>query len=86
MSEWSQALSMPASAESGPVQTITGNHGLQIEETLLFERDSLGHCGDDLPEPPPVRARLGGLERTAPVGLPGLSRSEERRVGKECRL
>ncbi|HEY8873129.1 MAG TPA: aminomethyl-transferring glycine dehydrogenase subunit GcvPB, partial [Stellaceae bacterium] len=73
MSEWSQALSAPVTSDAGPVQTISGNRGLQIEEPLLFEQDSPGHCGVDLPEPPPFRARLGELERRLPIGLPGLS-------------
>jgi glycine cleavage system P protein (glycine dehydrogenase) subunit 2 len=73
MSEWSQALSMPTAAEPRPEQTITGNRGLQIEEPLLFEQDSPGHCGVDLPDPPPARSRLNGLERKGKIGLPGLS-------------
>jgi glycine dehydrogenase subunit 2 len=73
MSEWSQALSAPAAVAAGPVQTISGNRGLQIEEPLLFEQDSPGHCGVDLPEPAPFRSRLNGLERQGPIGLPGLS-------------
>jgi glycine dehydrogenase subunit 2 len=74
MSEWSQALSSrPVAGDSTTVQTISGNRGLQIEEELLFEQDSPGHCGVDLPEPASFRSRLGGLDRTAPIGLPGLS-------------
>jgi hypothetical protein len=73
MSEWSQALSAPATVEAEPLPTISGNRGLQIEEKLLFEQDSPGHCGVDFPEPSPFRSRLGGLERRAPIGLPGLS-------------
>jgi glycine cleavage system P protein (glycine dehydrogenase) subunit 2 len=73
MSEWSQALSAPAAAGAEPVRTISGNRGLQIEEPLIFEQDLPGHCGVDLPDPPPVASRLGGLERQAPIGLPGLS-------------
>jgi glycine dehydrogenase subunit 2 len=73
MSDWSRALSTRATAAIAAAPTISGNRGLQIEEPLLFEQDSPGHCGVDLPEPPPVRSRLGGLERTAPIGLPGLS-------------
>ena len=74
MSEWSQALSARGAAgEAGPAATISGNRGLQIEEPLLFEQDSPGHCGVDLPEPPAVRSRLNGLERKEPIGLPGLS-------------
>ena len=72
MTGWSQALSAhPEAAAETP--TFTGNRGLQLEEPLLFEQDSQGHCGVDLPEPPPHRSRLGGLERPNPIGLPGLS-------------
>jgi glycine dehydrogenase subunit 2 len=73
MSEWSQALSAPAEGGARPAATISGNRGLQIEEGLIFEQDSAGHCGVDLPEPSAVRSRLNGLERRAPIGLPGLS-------------
>ena len=74
MNEWSQALSgHPAAGDTSAVHTISGNRGLQIEEKLLFEQDSPGHCGVDLPEPPPIKARLGGLDRKGPIGLPGLS-------------
>jgi glycine cleavage system P protein (glycine dehydrogenase) subunit 2 len=59
--------------DSATVQTISGNRGLQIEEGLLFEQDSPGHCAVDLPEPPTIRSRLGGLDRKDPIGLPGLS-------------
>ncbi len=73
MSEWSQALSAPAAPGAAPAPTISGNRGLQIEEKLLFEQDSPGHCGVDLPEPAPFRSRLNGLERPGPIGMPGLS-------------
>ena len=74
MSEWSQALSAPGAPETPSAPTISGNRGLQIEEKLLFEQDSPGHCGVDLPEPPLVfKSRLNGLERRSPIGLPGLS-------------
>ena len=73
MSEWSQALSAPAVPGAALAPTISGNRGLQIEEQLLFEQDSPGHCGVDLPEPAPFRSRLNGLERKGPIGLPGLS-------------
>ena len=72
MTGWSQALSAHPSA-SGDTETLTGNRGLQLEEPLLFEQDSPGHCGVDLPEPPAHRSRLGSLERQRPIGLPGLS-------------
>jgi glycine dehydrogenase subunit 2 len=72
MTGWGQALSTHPTA-SGEAATLTGNRGLQIEEPLIFEQDSPGHCGVDLPEPPLHKSRLGGLERTALIGLPGLS-------------
>src|SRR5271170_7372147 len=72
MTGWSQALSVHPTA-AAETATLTGNRGLQLEEQLLFEQDSPGHCGVDLPEPPPHKNRLGGLERKGPIGLPGLS-------------
>jgi glycine dehydrogenase subunit 2 len=56
-----------------PLETITGNRALQIEEKLIFEQGSPGRCGVDLVDPPPFQARLGGLERQGAIGLPGLS-------------
>src|SRR5258708_8241072 len=74
MSEWSQALSTSRQGgEAKRAETISGNRGLQIEEPLIFEQDSPGHCGVDLPEPEPFRSRLGGLERRGMISLPGLS-------------
>ena len=53
--------------------TFTGNKGLRIEEPLIFEQHAPGRSGVDLPEPPAVQYRLGGLERRDVIGLPGLS-------------
>lgn len=55
------------------VDTFTGNRGLDIEEKLIFEQDSPGHCGVDLPEPSTDTLRLGGVKPRAAVGLPGLA-------------
>jgi len=58
-------------------RTLTGNRGLQIEELLIFEQDKPGRTGVDLPEPKfPTNDRLGGMRRSGPVGLPGLSEPE----------
>jgi glycine dehydrogenase subunit 2 len=79
VSDWSRAASaLPAedrAAEelTAPLETITGNRGLEIEEKLIFEQGSSGCSGVDLVEPPPFEARLGGLERQQAIGLPGLS-------------
>ena len=56
--------------------TSTGHRGLELEEPLLFELDGRDRSGVDLPEPDLSNNRLGGLERTAPIGLPGLSEPE----------
>ncbi|MBM3570046.1 MAG: glycine dehydrogenase subunit 2 [Alphaproteobacteria bacterium] len=55
------------------MKTLTGHRGLDHEEGLLFEQGQAGRSGVDLPTPPSVKPRLGGLERKAPIGLPGLS-------------
>ncbi len=58
---------------AGSDDTYSGNRGLQIEEGLIFEQGAPGRCGVDLPPPLPVEDRLGGVQRRAPIGLPGLS-------------
>jgi glycine dehydrogenase subunit 2 len=72
MTDWSQAVSQfRGDPKTSP--TVSGNRGLQIEEPLLFEHDAPGRTGVDLPEPPAVRSRLGGITREGPIGLPGLA-------------
>jgi len=58
---------------AGHSATYTGNRGLDIEESLIFEQDMPGRCGVDLPAPAKVKDRLGGLRRKDPIGLPGLA-------------
>ena len=53
--------------------TFTGHRGLETEEALIFEIGRPEVSGVDLEEPAPFAPRLAGLERTAPMGLPGLS-------------
>ncbi len=53
--------------------------GLLQDEPLLFEVGSLDKTGVDLPEPSGRATRLGGFERTQPIGLPGLSEPETMR-------
>jgi glycine dehydrogenase subunit 2 len=73
VSEWSRALSVRRAEDVAPPKTFSGNRGLHIEEKLIFEQDSPGRCGVDLPEPAPFVSRLGEFERVGPIGLPGLS-------------
>ena len=56
--------------------TTTGNRALMLEEALIFEIGDTSTCGVDFPPIPAHAARLGGLERTRPIGLPGLSEPE----------
>ena len=53
--------------------TFSGHRGLDHEEPLLFEQNSEGRCGVDLPLPAARPDRLGALARTGAIGLPGLS-------------
>ena len=55
------------------VHTFTGNRGLAVEEPLIFEIGSPETTGVDFEEPQEKETRLGGLERSEPIGLPGLS-------------
>src|SRR3546814_10018216 len=69
--------------------TFTGNRAVMLEEPVIFEIGSTATTGVDFDEArvpakagiqsglPPLREhKLGGLERTAPIGLPGLSEPE----------
>ena len=53
-----------------------GHRGLQMEQPTLFEQDSPGKCGVDLPEARIGDDRLAGLERSDAIGLPRLSEPE----------
>ena len=55
------------------VDLLTKNRGLDLEEPLLFDSGHPDRTGVDLPVPDQVNSRLGALERTTPIGLPGLS-------------
>ncbi len=57
-------------------ETHSGSRGLLQAEPLIFEIDAPTHTGVDLPIPPSVRDRLGGLARRAAPNLPGLSEPE----------
>jgi glycine dehydrogenase subunit 2 len=64
------------SAASSAQATSTGNRALMLEEALIFEIGGTNRTGVDLPEAPKAASRLGGLERKAAIGLPGLSEQE----------
>jgi glycine dehydrogenase subunit 2 len=56
--------------------TISGDRGLDHEEPLIFELGRKGVAGVDIRETQMSDARLGGLRRRGPIGLPGLSEPE----------
>ena len=62
--------------EAAAPATYTGNRALMLEEPLIFEIAGTGTTGVDIPPPAAPGDRLGGLERAAPIGLPGLSEPE----------
>jgi glycine dehydrogenase subunit 2 len=66
-------------ATVAPVETFTGNRGLQIEEALIFEIGRPDVTGVDLPPAPKAKSRLGKHARRAPLGLPGLTEPETMR-------
>jgi len=75
-----QGVSTAAGGLAGSdTETFSGNRALAIEEGLIFEIGRLDTTGVDLEEPAELSPRLGGLERTAPIGLPGLTEPEAMR-------
>jgi glycine dehydrogenase subunit 2 len=69
----------PGSAAKSDSGTFTGNRGLDQEEALIFEIGRADTSGVDLPDVPDGPTRLGGLDRTGPIGLPGLTEPEAMR-------
>ena len=65
-------------ASSGEFKTFTGNRALQIEESLIFEKDAFGDTGVDFPAPAGIN-RLGAHARVSDICLPGLSEPETMR-------
>jgi glycine dehydrogenase subunit 2 len=62
--------------EQGEAATVTGNRALMLEEPLIFEMDGADTTGVDFAEVRACPTRVGGLERSRPIGLPGLSEPE----------
>jgi glycine dehydrogenase subunit 2 len=72
-------LDRTVTPHAGPDETFTGNRGLQVEEPVIFEIGRPDTTGVDLDEPAEIASRIGGLERTVPLQLPGLSEPEAMR-------
>ena len=70
----------PENAGDTAPDTFTGNRALRIEEPVIFDVGTTEATGVDLPEPDAsLTSRLGGLERTEPLDLPGLAEPEAMR-------
>jgi len=76
-SGWKPVMEVAEDGMHNGPSTTTGNRALMLEEPLLFE---IGHAevtGVDLPEADPdAKTRLGGFERSEPIGLVGLTEPE----------
>jgi len=76
-SGWKPEMSLAESGFLGGPTTTTGNRALMLEEPLLFEIGRADVTGVDLPAvDPSAPNRLGGLARSQPIGLVGLTEPE----------
>ncbi len=66
----------PVAGGEARVETVTGNRALMLEEKLIFEIGDSETTGVDFETPSAGKSRLAGLERSAAIGLPGLSEPE----------
>lgn len=65
--------------QGGYADTFSGSRGLDQAEALIFERGRTDLTGVDFPEAKGTKPRLGGLERSEEIGLPGLTEPEAMR-------
>ena len=79
MNREGRGATAPMETASATPSTFTGNRALDLEEGLIFEIGRREVSGVDLDEPETFTPRLGGLERTAPLALPGLAEPETMR-------
>ncbi len=75
-SGWKPAMHKDVDEALHSSGTATGNRALMLEEPLIFEIGTTETTGVDLPDVGEGANRLGGLARSAPIGLPGLSEPE----------
>ncbi len=66
----------PVAANADGAASFSGNRGLDLQEPLIFELGSNTRTGVDLSDEKITKSYLGGLERTQPINLPGLSEPE----------
>ncbi len=65
--------SSPIATAGSDAPTTTGNRALMLEEPLIFEIGDTQSTGVDFAPAKSGESKLGGMERTSEIGLPGLS-------------
>ncbi len=65
-----------AQSPAAPAATFSGNRALMLDEPLIYECGNPAVTGVDFEAVPAHCSRLGGLERAAAIGLPGLAEGE----------
>ncbi|MGB3739169.1 MAG: aminomethyl-transferring glycine dehydrogenase subunit GcvPB [Pontixanthobacter sp.] len=76
-SGWKPTTPAQGAGKHGAPATTTGSYALMLEEALIFDIGTTETTGVDLPEADvSAKNRLGGMERGAAIGLPGLSEPE----------
>ena len=76
MNSTGRPTSLAASDGAAITTTVSGSIGLLQAEGLIFEIGSTDKTGVDLAKPKGAKNRLGGVTRSAPTGLPGLTEPE----------
>ncbi len=76
MNSQGRPTSLSAVEGDGPTQTVSGSKGLLQAEGLIFEIGSKDKTGVDLAKPKGTKSRLGGVTRSQPSNLPGLTEPE----------
>ncbi|HEY7798835.1 MAG TPA: aminomethyl-transferring glycine dehydrogenase subunit GcvPB, partial [Hyphomonadaceae bacterium] len=76
MNNQGRPTSLSAVDGDRPAQTVSGSRGLLQAEGLIFEIGTAQKTGVDLPAPKGAKNRLGGVTRSQPSNLPGLTEPE----------
>ncbi len=76
MNSTGRPTSLNAIDGAATTTTVSGSKGLLQSESLIFEIGSASKTGVDLAKPKGAKSRLGGVTRSQPSNLPGLTEPE----------
>ncbi|MFT3725585.1 MAG: aminomethyl-transferring glycine dehydrogenase subunit GcvPB [Hyphomonadaceae bacterium] len=76
MNSTGRPTSLSAVDGAATATTVSGSKGLLQTENLIFEIGSANKTGVDLAKPKGTKSRLGGVTRSQPSNLPGLTEPE----------